>query len=271
MVDDTNATSSRQNSTSMKFWDNDGIDDRPSSMDVLLEWLSDSVNAEKYFGAKDSGNTTGFDADDGLTKTALCNQIAQLIQSRNGSTRNSEAVRKKIDQLVSDFKKTSDWIANTGQGVKLEHTEESWTELVLSLNKYYYVLEPVLGDRPSTRPAFTSDDVDGLQSFDSMSIESSNTFGTESGEKEVDGVNVSFESAISVSQITNSNKDKVQTPVTERSTSGVVSAVPSTFQSSTTKKGGGGEKRPASAARDAAKQEKNKKKWPKVIAQIRVL
>jgi len=78
--------------------------------------------------------------------------------------RNSDAVRKKIDQLVSDFKKSSDWIANTGQGVKLEHTEESWTELVLSLNKYYYVLEPILGERPSTRPAFTSDDIDGLQS-----------------------------------------------------------------------------------------------------------
>lgn len=84
MVEDRNNTANRQSSSSMKFWDNDSIDNGPSSMDVLLEWISDSSNAEKYFGAKDSGNA-GFDADDGLTKTALCNQIAQVIQSRTGT------------------------------------------------------------------------------------------------------------------------------------------------------------------------------------------
>ena len=42
-----------------KFWDNDRVDDGPSSMDILLEWITDSVNAEKYFGAKDTSDSMG--------------------------------------------------------------------------------------------------------------------------------------------------------------------------------------------------------------------
>ena len=43
IVEDTNSATNRQTSSSMKFWDNDGIDDGPSLMDVLLEWISDSI------------------------------------------------------------------------------------------------------------------------------------------------------------------------------------------------------------------------------------
>lgn len=68
-----------------KFWDNDGVNNGPSSMDILLEWITDNVNAEKYFGAKDTPEGAGFNPEDGLTKTAICAQISQFILARNGT------------------------------------------------------------------------------------------------------------------------------------------------------------------------------------------
>jgi len=67
-----------------KFWDNDGVENGPSSMDILLEWITDSVNAEKYFGAKDTSEGAGFNAEDGVTKSAMCSKISDLIAARNG-------------------------------------------------------------------------------------------------------------------------------------------------------------------------------------------
>jgi hypothetical protein len=71
-----------------KFWDNDRVNNGPSSMDILLEWITDSVNAEKYFGAKDTPEGAGFNPEDGLTKSALCAQISQFILARNGKHEN---------------------------------------------------------------------------------------------------------------------------------------------------------------------------------------
>lgn len=135
---------------------------------------------------------------------------------------------------------------------------------MLSLNKYYYVLEPVLGERPSTRPAFTSDDIDGLESFDSMSIESSTSFPADDASEELDDRNKSFESMTSVSEVSNQNVSEGQRPATVRNTS-AVSAVPSTFKTKdkSSSEGSGGGKRPATAARDAAKQEKKKNRLTK--------
>ena len=68
-----------------KFWDNDGSDTSPSSLDILLQWLTDQGNAAKYFGAKDTTtDSVGFNADDGVTKQGLCNEISQIILQKNG-------------------------------------------------------------------------------------------------------------------------------------------------------------------------------------------
>lgn len=72
-----------------KFWDNDGSDTTPSSMEVLLQWLTDQRNAAKYFGAKDSlSDNIGFSAEDGVTKQGLCTEISQIIFQNNGKCTN---------------------------------------------------------------------------------------------------------------------------------------------------------------------------------------
>ena len=136
-----------------KCWDNDNFEDGPSSVDVLIGWLTDQTNTEKYFGAEESADNSG------VTKAKLCGGIAKEINRVvKGASRTGDSVRSKIDALISSFKSTTDWIHNTGEGGGLEDSEESFRDMVKKRCKYYYKLEPVLGERPSIRPAFTTDD-----------------------------------------------------------------------------------------------------------------
>jgi hypothetical protein len=143
----------------LKFWDNDGKPDGPSSMDILLDWITNELNSDKYFGAKDTSNRSGeYSIEDGETKLGLCKKISEQIQSSVGVERSADSVRSKIDDLVAKFKITNDWINNTGQGVLETEGEATFREIVESKFKYYYHLEPVLLQRPSIRPAYTTDD-----------------------------------------------------------------------------------------------------------------
>lgn len=60
--------------------------------------------------------------------------------------------------MVSKYKSTSDWIFATGQGVRETEGEENFKQIVTDKFKYYYELDPILSQRPSIRPAFTTDD-----------------------------------------------------------------------------------------------------------------
>lgn len=81
---------------------------------------------------------------------------------QTGSERNADSIRKKIDQLISSYRKTSDWIANTGEGIRSNESAESWNQLILNRFKYFFILEPVMSDRPTSRPVFTTDDFDSF-------------------------------------------------------------------------------------------------------------
>jgi hypothetical protein len=142
--------------------------------------------------------------------------------------------------LVSDFKRTSDWVANTGQGVRAEHSEETWQQLVASMNKYYYILEPILGDRPSTRPAFTSDDNFELEDIaEDMSV---NSINDDDEITDTDVTNV-FDESFDAST-TNVTEKSIQNNKEPSSGSTTTSSIPG--------------KRPATFASDAVKEKKRK-------------
>jgi hypothetical protein len=140
-----------------KFWDNDG---EPSSLNILLNWITEETNADRYFGAEETRSKTGFSTDDGVTKNALCKLISERIHQENGVERSPASVRSKIDDLVARFKSTNDWIFATGQGVRETEGESNFRDIVISKFRFYYDLEPILSQRPSIRPSFTTDDPD---------------------------------------------------------------------------------------------------------------
>ena len=69
------------NQTTTKFWDNDA---QTSFLSILLEWIADERNADKYFGAQDTSSKSGFSIDNGITKAGLCKQISEVIKTYIG-------------------------------------------------------------------------------------------------------------------------------------------------------------------------------------------
>ena len=156
-------------------WYQDGFDGGPSSYDILLQWLTDQENANLYFGAKDTSKSSSFQTEDGETKRGLCNKIARLIEEQTKSKRSTSAVRAKIADIFQLYKETSDWISQTGQGVKENEGEERFLEVVQKRCKFYWQLEPVMQDRHSIKPPFNSDMPDDVSFDDSKKSDDNDT------------------------------------------------------------------------------------------------
>jgi len=150
---------------SSKFWDKDGRDGGPSSQVILLNWITTEENCDKYFGMK-TNDKTHYSIEDGESKRDICKKIAHLILQQTGSNRTADSVRAKIDDMAAKFKETYEWIHNTGQGVLASEGESSFRDVVLNKFRYYYDLEPVLSQRPTTRPVLDSDRMDKNPSYD---------------------------------------------------------------------------------------------------------
>ena len=137
-------------------WANDG-GKKPNSEELLIIWLKDERRCSKLLGAKDSSSSDKeFGGSDGLTKAAIYLEISQFIKTKNGVHRPARGVENKVNALMASYKKTNDWINNTGQGVLMEDGEVSFRELVMKKFPYFYDLDPVLCQRPSI-DSYTND------------------------------------------------------------------------------------------------------------------
>ena len=139
--------------TATTYWSKD------RSEEFLVRWLSDEMNCNKYFGAKDTSNKDkSFGKEDGLTRTGICNQIAAKMKEELDIERGADAIKSKIYDLIAKFKIASDRCANTGEGILATDGETSFREFMLQIFQWYYDLLPVLGNRPSIRPFITTDE-----------------------------------------------------------------------------------------------------------------
>ena len=80
--------------------------------------------------------------------------------------RNAKSVGAKLGRMEADYKKAFDFVSNTGQGLMEEGKDI--TEYVKKLCPFYYVLDPIMASRASTKPLamFDSADADGEESED---------------------------------------------------------------------------------------------------------
>jgi hypothetical protein len=134
-----------QERKSRTMWDSDSFNGGPTSIDVLLDWLTTEGNYSRYKGGS---------SQKGESKTVLCSGIVGELINVGIVGRKAEHVREKIGKLEASFKVASDWLAQTGQGVS---DEKQISDALISRCAYYYQLEPIMADRASTRPLCTSD------------------------------------------------------------------------------------------------------------------
>ena len=66
----------------------------------------------------------------------------------------NDSVCKKITSLEAQYRKAKDWLENTGSGVE---DEEQLRTVVLKMCPYFYDLDAVMKDRPSSYAAYTNE------------------------------------------------------------------------------------------------------------------
>ena len=73
--------------------------------------------------------------------------------------RSHKAVLAKIQAFEDAFRKAHDWANHTGQGVLEKDGKTTFEDCVRKKFIHYFLLEPVMGDRASARPAVTTDNL----------------------------------------------------------------------------------------------------------------
>ncbi len=101
------ASSSAKQRKTPKKWDYDGVGDGPSSMDIILDWVTSGANYARWRG----------DAH-GISKQTLCEEIAGLMREAGILHLNAADVRAKILNLQASYNKARDWSENTEEGIR---------------------------------------------------------------------------------------------------------------------------------------------------------
>ncbi|KAG0163769.1 hypothetical protein DFQ30_011036 [Apophysomyces sp. BC1015] len=85
------------------------------------------------------------------SKKVLVKKIAAKLAEAGITNRKEQDIQSKISSIQNDFSKAADWLSNTGNGVRVEKTNEGAdtedTERYIRVKKiceYYYDLEPYL-------------------------------------------------------------------------------------------------------------------------------
>ncbi|KAL9937240.1 hypothetical protein V8E36_003649 [Tilletia maclaganii] len=149
-------------------WDSDaGGPGQQTSLDVLLEWLSDPDNYARLKGK------------DGCTRVSCCAEISGLIaQAGTKASRSVACISDKITRVVTQFNELELWLSETGQGLldtaqaepeskRPEAVAAAETSIKRWIEKtcpFYETLLPVLKDRASVRPgiSFGTGDTDDV-------------------------------------------------------------------------------------------------------------
>ncbi|KAE8205649.1 hypothetical protein CF327_g7631 [Tilletia walkeri] len=137
-------------------WKNDAAaPGLPSSMTILLTWLQDEGNYDKWKGAE------------GDSQAVLAADVSQRIsEAKTKVERKAFAVVEKIKDLEKKFRQANDFRLQTGQGIldaasatdaedqeeAMKLAEKSVEDAIINYCPYYYELVEVMSDRISTNP-----------------------------------------------------------------------------------------------------------------------
>ena len=91
-------------------WEDDGVNGGPSSIDIILDWITSGTNYAKWRG--DTGE---------VTKQVLCEEIISLMTAAGIHHRKSADIRTKIFELQTSYNKARDW----SEGIRATGAEDA--------------------------------------------------------------------------------------------------------------------------------------------------
>jgi hypothetical protein len=135
-------------------WDSDGpngVNTTPNSQSIILDWWTTGNNYHLFRGGKDDGGKTS-----GNKKNMVWQMLSEEIKKKGIIVeRTAHHVGMKINKMEAEYRKTNDWINQTGQGIIDEGGDI--TDIVNKRCSYFYLLEPIMADRPGTNPLMVSE------------------------------------------------------------------------------------------------------------------
>lgn len=135
-------------------WSDDGAlgpKDPNTSISILIRWLSEEGNYNKFRGGS---------ANKGQTKLSICEGIAKQINGVGVRVhRDGKSVQNKITDLEDQMRKAIDWSEGTETGAGLKESDVgTWHDQQLLRCRYYDELYPIFKDRAGFVPKMTTDD-----------------------------------------------------------------------------------------------------------------
>jgi hypothetical protein len=117
-------------------WSNDGPEAGINLLKILLDWLTTHGHYSHFSGGVG-----------GETKLAVAGEIRKKIQDAGIiANRSADSIITKIYELVSSYK----------QAHHIKNQSGETMENVYAACKYFDVLDPILGSRPSIQPRLTN-------------------------------------------------------------------------------------------------------------------
>lgn len=108
------STRSLKNKKPYKPWSKDGINGGPSSLDIIVDWLTTGSNYARWRGD-----------GEGITKKTLAGEIIAKMRANGIDHRVAKDVINKIASLQIAYNGARDWKENTGEGLRLDGTTEA--------------------------------------------------------------------------------------------------------------------------------------------------
>lgn len=124
---------------------------KPPSLDVLLDWLTTQGNYDAYRGGPQQSDKT---------KEVLCGEIVAALRVQGIDHHSKIDFRTKIGELERSYRKACDWLSQIGQGILDSNTPDYEVQINSYLQKlceHYNILQSIMSNRPSARPAATSE------------------------------------------------------------------------------------------------------------------
>ncbi|KAL3668472.1 hypothetical protein V7S43_006555 [Phytophthora oleae] len=119
----------------MPKWGDDGVDSGPSSMQVLLEWLSMPGNTTRWRKAAGNGRK-------GETRTDLIDEIHDLLLSYDIKHRTFGGIWRRLYQLERDLERAQNWLK--AKGLRNYDASRETEDVVLKLCPYYPEISALL-------------------------------------------------------------------------------------------------------------------------------
>ncbi|ETP01272.1 hypothetical protein F441_21460 [Phytophthora nicotianae CJ01A1] len=111
-------------------WQKDGVDGGPSSVDVILKWITTEGNLQRWCGDTVGGNT----------KKACI------------TGRTYKGVLQKINDIQDSYNKAADLKRQSGEGIPDEDEAKIFHDKLVSICKHWDILDPVFHNLASAKP-----------------------------------------------------------------------------------------------------------------------